>query len=75
MICHRWPAPALMGFHLYAPAGNLSVYLLVDMLLFCYMTNNFTFFFFRAFPVATMILPRGIAHLSYNEANDVQRLF
>jgi len=34
MICHRWPA--LMGLSL---PGNLSVYLFVDMLLFCYDTR------------------------------------
>ena len=43
MICHR--SPALMG--LYPPLpGNLSVYLLVDMLLFLH-DNKFFFFFFR----------------------------
>ena len=26
--------------------GNLSMYLLVDMLLFCYITNKFFFFFY-----------------------------
>ena len=30
---------------LYPLSGNLSMYLLVDMLLYCYVTNKFFFFF------------------------------
>ena len=29
----------------FIPPDNLSMYLLVDVLLFCYMTNTFLFFF------------------------------